>query len=110
MYVSAPGKIFRSEDYGGSWGPVQSVASNSDQLDWSCMYTSKDGKYVFAGATNYGIYSSSDYGITWTFALNVGANGYPGTLKWIRCTDNGQFCVALFAPGKIHTKTAIPYL
>lgn len=98
MYASATGSVYRSEDYGGSWYGVQPV-SGSDQMDWACMHTSKSGQYVFAGATNYGIYSSSDYGVSWNFVLNA-ASGFPGTIKWIRCTDSGQFCVALFAPGK----------
>lgn len=97
MYTSATGSVYRSEDYGGSWQSVVPV-TGSDQMDWSCMHTSKSGQYVFAGATNYGIYSSSDYGVSWNFVLNA-ALGFPGTIQWIRCTDSGQFCVSLFAPG-----------
>lgn len=107
MYVTAArgtstaGMIYRSDDYGGSWDRIRPADIESDDLDWECSHVSKNGQYVFKGASSRGIYASSDYGMTWTLALNSNA-GFPGTIKWIRCMDSGQYCIALFAPGNIY--------
>jgi hypothetical protein len=78
--------IYRSDDYGVSFTAV----ANDLTRKWCDVCLSSDGKYQYATVdyayTNPGLYSSSDYGVTWTVDNN------PADYRSaVICSTSGQY-------------------
>jgi len=78
-----PAGLFRSEDWGASWRPVDSINRHPDRQSWSgsgggdsCVHSvegdPRDAKHVYASVSAGGSYVTRDGGKTWDkFAHNV---------------------------------------
>ena len=75
-----------SHDSGVTWTQVNGLPT--DQTYWASA-SSADGKYVYFAGLYDGIYSSSDYGVTWTKSL-APASGYLG----LKTSADGKYLLA----------------
>lgn len=95
--VVFPGQIYSSSDFGGTW-----TARATNHLNWADVSLSSSGQYQTAvasrniappgGLVGSEIYSSSDYGVTWTERLPARA-----VLRWlsVSLSSSGQYQTAV---------------
>ena len=88
--------IWLSSDYGETWG-----ASNSPNLDWSCVAMDDSGQILLAASADSasgGLYLSPDYGATFT-------QSYQRSAEWSSVTSDssGQILAASINGGVIYS-------
>jgi hypothetical protein len=67
------GAVYISNDYGGSWTKVTSAPLNVG-VNFTGLSISGDGQYQTATANNVGIYTSTNFGVTWTLKYSAARN------------------------------------
>jgi len=94
---SSSGTLWRSSDYGSTWNVTSAPVGTwfSVAMSASGQYQTVVGTYIFGSD----IYTSSNYGVTWT---NQGNSG-----QWASVAINasGQYQTALLAAGDIFTSS-----
>jgi photosystem II stability/assembly factor-like uncharacterized protein len=76
-----PAGLFRSEDWGQTWEPVEGLNRHPDQPKWSmsgggdsCLHSieidPRDRKHVYAAISSGGAYETKDGGASWTSFSN----------------------------------------
>jgi photosystem II stability/assembly factor-like uncharacterized protein len=73
---AAPGALFRSDDGGSSWEPVQGIVAHPTREQWmpgaggmcchSIALDRADGQRLYVGISAAGVFRSEDGGATWT--------------------------------------------
>ena len=110
LKISSSGFFLFLSLIGATWTlPVSHDAAQlaptaSAQADWRCVSVSTTGQYQTAGTSFYGIYTSSDYGATWTIADRPLYDGLWYSVGMSSDSD-GKDQTAVDASGGIYTSS-----
>jgi hypothetical protein len=95
------GKLYRSTNWGVTWAEPATTATLGNK-NWTSINVSSTGQYQTAcisdGTTTTSMYTSSDYGITWT-ARTVPAGG---KFNSISLSSTGLYQTAVITSGRIY--------
>lgn len=81
-----------------TWGIIGSSLGEKDFTD---IAVSSDGKYMAATVWMDSVYTSINYGATWTERSDIGVAGWDG----VTISDDGSKIAVVDNPGKVHTST-----
>jgi photosystem II stability/assembly factor-like uncharacterized protein len=108
--TAGSGGIYTSNDYGstwkntsapdGRWGSITSSSTGQYLIAAMCIDIPSDD-YYFSSIRDCGVYTSSDYGSTWTrTSALTGKTQYS-----LASSDTGQYLAAMVYSGGIYTST-----
>lgn len=80
----------------GTWGLI---ATSLGELNFTDVASSSNGRYLAATTFSGPIYTSNDYGATWTERNGAGTQGWSG----ITMSEDGSKLAIIDYPGKVHT-------
>ena len=102
VYVSAGGRIFKTNDEGYSWEKIYeglNILRKSNNMMWGFsgsseeyVHYSLDGGLTWYIIYGNNVYFSEDGGLTW---IVISSNGPAGSITWMAELDGNIFCTAL---------------
>ena len=96
LFACGTGLVHRSSDGGSSWSAIQPAGSSTSNYPWNAVGCDSSGQYVFACANGYGVWTSSDYGVSWTQSHSLPG----GTLNQVKCNPSGQYVAVVTSGSK----------
>jgi len=66
------------------------ISSAPTDLNWNDVALSSTGQYIYASAGDSFVYTSTDFGSTWSNLTTSGENDDPLGSLWVVCSSTGQ--------------------
>jgi photosystem II stability/assembly factor-like uncharacterized protein len=103
--IVGSGRLFLSGDSGQSWTEVQ--PGGDRQFIWRSVASSADGRYLVAGATGNRLYTSSDFGVTWSETGPSDGSGQRSDRRWmsVDMSADGSDIVAAVEDGRVYVSS-----